>query len=883
MLGRGGMATVYLCQDAESGNRVAVKVLRAEIGSAVVVERFLREIEFASRLDHPRIPKVLDSGTAEGIPFYVMTYIEGESLRDLLDRVKQLPIDEALSIAAAVTEPMTYAHRLGIVHRDIKPGNILIGVDGVRVLDFGIARAIVASADDRLTSTGIAIGTPAYMSPEQALGDHNLDARSDIYSLGCVVYEMIAGIPPFVGATPQARRFAAKAPPLSETRDGVPAHIVAAVSKSLQRTPADRWPTVREFADALSAAPQSEGLSAVRERVDHRRLKFMRGLAAILILAIAGAVGFTWTSSRRDAVIRGQSALIGWDLQRAEREFRQAVARNPDNARANVWLAQTLMLQGAPLEEWRKLVARAGEDSASLSQAELKRLNALARFAAASRQPTCDPFKELQTLARMENRGDLTPTLAYADCLRFDSTVVRDPTSPSGYRFSTSYHSIDSLYRTMLLRVSDNSRAYEVIVPRIAKILMSDPRLLRTGVLADSGRSFFAQPALISDSIAFIPYPRSETGGALSFGSPRSLDAARARNRQQLYALAVTWTQLSPWQTDSREMLAGILEADGRSEGEGQTAGRESLAAGGARGGMPDTYVKRVRLANTHVRNFVRIRDFRSAAQLADSVLAWRQPALDETLRREASDYLWRLAALRGHVFRVIEIEKAYAAHYRVWLPTGPEPLPVAVARDAISLSNFSAFGGPTDSILAVTSRLKQKVQSHIPPAKQDPVLRALLTRPLCLAAPVIGLSALVELGTNADPTTRALHALGMGNRKLARTYVDSIARLHSERPPGEVTMDATYLEAWLHAQLGDTAQAVRLLDNSLSGISLGASSMLNSPLLTASLVRAMDLRARLEDGLGHTKEASLWRSAVADLWGKGEPLESVGAAAVKH
>ncbi|MGK2961854.1 MAG: serine/threonine-protein kinase, partial [Gemmatimonadaceae bacterium] len=223
-LGRGGMATVYLCTDSMTRDRVAVKVLREELGSAVIVERFLREIAFASELDHPRIPKVLDSGVIGTLPFYVMTYVEGESLRERLDRVKQLPVEEAVRITNAVIEPMTYAHRLGIVHRDIKPGNILVGEESVYVLDFGIARAIIASAEDRLTSTGVAIGTPAYMSPEQALADGDLDARSDIYSLACVTYEMIAGIPPFVGATPQAvmaRRFASPPPPLRETREGV--------------------------------------------------------------------------------------------------------------------------------------------------------------------------------------------------------------------------------------------------------------------------------------------------------------------------------------------------------------------------------------------------------------------------------------------------------------------------------------------------------------------------------------------------------------------------------------------------------------------------------------------------------------------------------------
>ena len=287
------MATVFLCTDSTDGKRVAVKVLRREIGSAVIIERFLREVALSSNLDHPRIPQVLDSGVIDGLPYYVMTYIEGESLRARLDREKQLPIEDAVRIAAAVAEPMSHAHALGIIHRDIKPANILLGADAVYVLDFGVARAIIESADDRLTSTGVAVGTPAYMSPEQALADKDLDARSDIYSLGCVTYEMIAGIPPFVGATSQAvmaRRFVAAAPPLNETRDGVPEHIQHAVAKSLMRAPADRWQTALQFADALTMNGTESGRSRFTTLL--RRLRRRKHAVAYVIAlpVIAGIV-----------------------------------------------------------------------------------------------------------------------------------------------------------------------------------------------------------------------------------------------------------------------------------------------------------------------------------------------------------------------------------------------------------------------------------------------------------------------------------------------------------------------------------------------------------------------------------------------------------------
>jgi serine/threonine protein kinase len=301
-LGRGGMATVYLCTDKRNANRVAVKVLRQELGSPVVVSRFLREIEFSADMDHPHIPKVLDSGMVGDLPFYVMTFIDGESLRTRLLREKQLPLRTAINITCEIIDATKYAHARGIVHRDIKPENVILAADGVYVLDFGIARAVVESGMDRLTSTGLALGTPAYMSPEQALGDRMLDARSDIYSIGCVLYEMIAGMPPFVGPTAQviiSRRFAAAAPPLRELRDGVPDTIEYAVARALARSPADRFESAAEMADALHAPPgtltpltpvtpitQQLALPPASKPSSRRRLS-MLAVAALIPLALA--------------------------------------------------------------------------------------------------------------------------------------------------------------------------------------------------------------------------------------------------------------------------------------------------------------------------------------------------------------------------------------------------------------------------------------------------------------------------------------------------------------------------------------------------------------------------------------------------------------------
>ncbi len=202
-LGVGGMAIVYLAQDLRHDRRVAVKVLRPELAAILGAERFLQEIKTTANLQHPHILGLLDSGEVEGLLWYAMPYVEGESLRSRLQREKQLPVDDALRIAREVGVALDYAHRHGVIHRDIKPENILLNDGQALVSDFGIALAVSAAGGGRMTETGMSLGTPQYMSPEQAMGERELTARSDVYALGCVVYEMLVGEPPFTGATAQ--------------------------------------------------------------------------------------------------------------------------------------------------------------------------------------------------------------------------------------------------------------------------------------------------------------------------------------------------------------------------------------------------------------------------------------------------------------------------------------------------------------------------------------------------------------------------------------------------------------------------------------------------------------------------------------------------------
>ena len=237
-VGAGGMATVYLAKDLKHDRKVAVKVLRPELAAAIGAERFLAEIKTTASLQHPHILPLLDSGATDSFLFYVMPFIAGESLRDRLTREKQLPIADAVRIATEVAGALEYAHRHGVIHRDIKPENILLHDSSALVADFGIALALSTAGGERLTSTGISVGSPAYMSPEQATAQRDLDARSDIYSLGCVLYEMLAGDLPFSGRTAQsitARKLSQPVPSLRTVRETVTEALEHAVQKALRQ------------------------------------------------------------------------------------------------------------------------------------------------------------------------------------------------------------------------------------------------------------------------------------------------------------------------------------------------------------------------------------------------------------------------------------------------------------------------------------------------------------------------------------------------------------------------------------------------------------------------------------------------------------------------
>lgn len=293
-LGRGGMAQVFLAQQRHPRRHVAIKVLDPSIAAVIGPDRFLREVDLASKLAHPHILPVFAAGEADGCLYYVMPYVEGESLRQRLDREKLLPVGEAVRIAREVAGALAYAHARGVVHRDIKPENLLLQSGHAVVADFGIALAITVAGGDRITMTGIVLGTPAYMSPEQAAGDPNVDSRSDLYSLGCVLYEMLVGEAPFTGPTAAnvvAQHFSAEPRALTERRPEIPESIARAVSRAMAKSPGDRFATASAFAEALAGGDSATQAAA---RPNAKRFALSRAglisVAAVVLIALAALI-----------------------------------------------------------------------------------------------------------------------------------------------------------------------------------------------------------------------------------------------------------------------------------------------------------------------------------------------------------------------------------------------------------------------------------------------------------------------------------------------------------------------------------------------------------------------------------------------------------------
>ena len=357
------MAAVFLAHDEKHDREVAIKILHADIAAALGAERFLHEIKVTANLQHPHILGLIDSGLIsegglKGRPYYVMPYVAGESLRERLDRERQLPVADAVRIATEVASALDYAHRHGVIHRDIKPANVLIHDGSAMVADFGIALAAWQAAGKRLTEPGVSLGTPAYMSPEQATGERNLTPASDMYSLGAVTYEMLSGEPPFTGGSTRAvvaRLMTEEPRPLATVRRQVPAHVAMAVSRALEKTTADRFASAHEFAEALNNPALMASTRSMGTASDWGRWRkpMTYGVGAVIALLLATAI-WGWM---RPETSQGPAAFTDGDRTaiRAVIDSFTTAVNNNDFATAASYYSEdgVIMLPNAPAAQGR--------------------------------------------------------------------------------------------------------------------------------------------------------------------------------------------------------------------------------------------------------------------------------------------------------------------------------------------------------------------------------------------------------------------------------------------------------------------------------------------------------------------------------------------------
>ena len=362
-IGEGGMATVYLAQDVKHNRPVALKVLKPELAAVVGAERFLTEIETTANLQHPNILPLCDSGEADGFLFYVMPYVEGETLADRIAREKQLPVDEALGIASEVAGALEHAHQHGVIHRDIKPANILLRDGRPQIADFGIALAVGAAGGSRLTETGLSVGTPFYMSPEQATGDQGVGPASDTYALACVLYEMLVGEPPYIGNTAQAvLGKIIQGLPVSAraVRKSIPGNVDATIRKALEKLPADRFTGAGEFARALAdpgfVHGEPVGVDASAMAQVRKRANVFAGVAAGF--ALLSAWGVLRPQPEPERAITRVSIRVpeGQGLDGPRRfdlseDGRLMVFHGPhESASSQLWIRRWDALEAAPLQ-----------------------------------------------------------------------------------------------------------------------------------------------------------------------------------------------------------------------------------------------------------------------------------------------------------------------------------------------------------------------------------------------------------------------------------------------------------------------------------------------------------------------------------------------------
>ncbi len=575
-LGRGATAVVYLAHDHVRGEPVALKILHDQLTAAVSAARFLREVTIAQQLQHEHIVQVFDSGSANGRAYYTMRYVEGQTLRDKLQQQGQLAISDVVSIAGQIASALDYAHSRGVVHRDIKPANILVTERGVMVADFGIARAMFLASGESLTDSGYLVGTPEYMSPEQSAGDRHVDGRSDLYGLACVVYEMVAGEPPFTGPTVQAilARHIQEAPrSLRVVRPTVSPAFERAVTRALAKVPVDRFETAEELVRELKAAAAEMASGSYGAQLDRapfsalaRRSRLRRmaiaGLSGTLLLSVLAGVllwgAGTLSPSAWLAYQRGGRALNAGSFALADSQFTAAAGADGEYRPALIWSAllhwwmRPNQMPSALLVD--KLTHPATR-RAALGPVDTTLLAGLAALADRRFDVACRIWSDTSAFARR----NAAVQYSLGTCLRNDDVVVRDGSSRSGWKFRSSYdRAVRAYEQAFELQPSLLQGPGLRYLDELQELFRTSSARTREGkaVAPDTGQ-FRAYPELDRDTLAYVPYPRNT---ALGGAAPRSIADAVDNQRRRLHAVTRFFRAAAPTSAIAAEALAMALE-----------------------------------------------------------------------------------------------------------------------------------------------------------------------------------------------------------------------------------------------------------------------------------------------------------------------------------
>jgi tetratricopeptide (TPR) repeat protein len=894
-IGRGGMATVYLAHDEKHGRDVALKFLVGPYPDPVAVRRFLREIVTLAQLAHPHILPLYDSGEHEGTLFFVMPYVAGGSLRTRLMAQKTLPVADVVRLAREIADALAFAHARGYVHRDIKPENVLIADGHALLADFGIARVETPVGDPTLTGTGIGLGTPAYMSPEQACGDP-ADARSDLYSLACVLYEALVGEPP---VSPKGLsglaidRFLTPPEPPRRRRRDVPPALERTILCALRLAPGDRFANATAFIRSLDGEPTpapKPRRSSVGVRI--RRHPWLTSvgacaLALVTLLAVRrpptgnvrrflpfvsdAEAAETRSPRAHDTYVAAHHALASWDLAGAARQFDAAAQADPQFAQAQLWLAQTMEwanpIYASPPPTWKPVVDRAMGLRDRLGPHDQQSIQALSALADGRYAEACDRYGQMVKA----DSQDFIAWFGLGECQSMDQLVVRDRSSPTGWRFRSSMHSAVNAYTRALHILPEFQEAFiNLGSERLSRLLWTQGNIPRRGyaIEARGDTVYFAAFAeLRDDSLAFVPHPWSDILTVIPGAVPASLGEAVTRNSHLLRQVAGDWVHAVPGSSAAHLQLARSLEAIGTIV---PAATGDTNAIDEARRArqLAERPLQRINAMLDEARFDIEAGRSAAAHSLADSILAeWPNPTAQE------AGPVATAAALTGHVHRAAAALRMTAAIDTVEVAPGVLQIaPAAPASEALAFLAYAACGGPGDSMRVTADRARQAVRTWVDPTHRQAMQHVLLDWPATLAFDAIGLSAEHRADASANSQMARQWALAHGDTAMERTYLaDRRAQIRLAMP-GRLDPAGSFVNARLALDAADTADALAELEFALDATPRFGPRLTESAEESAPFVRALALGADLAQRAGDTARARRWAQHVVALWSNADP-----------